>query len=116
MTHRKPNLERGSSPIVASDDIAAILHREGRDALGVFTPLILGHYCQRLAGEVADFARDIMATKGVDEETANSVAARLATLGLGQFVNIAEFGYAQRVLEERIGFEPLPNSPQPIDS
>src|SRR3990167_1637438 len=108
------NLEKDAPPGVLREDLVAIVHREGRDALGVFPPLTLGHYCQMLAGEFAGFARDEMTSRGIDEGTAKSISARLATLGLAQIVNIAEFGYGERVLEERAGLEPLPNSSRPI--
>lgn len=116
MVEKNWNLEEDSPPGVSLDDLVAIVHHEGRDMLGVFPPLTLGHYCQTLAGEFAKFAKDMMTTKGIDEGTAKSISTRLATLGLRQFVNIAEFGYGERILEERAGLEPLSSSPQPIDT
>lgn len=103
-------LERYTGPRVTPDDLRSATHQDGRDGLDIFPPRILGHYCQKLAGEVGDFASELALKFGVDEATAKRIGTHLATRGLGKIINIAEFGYAERVLEERLGLGELPVS------
>ena len=102
--------------MVPAAELADIRDEEGRSRHGIYPPLLLSHYAQGFAGDVASFAREIMADKGIDEATAHSVASRLAALGISRFATIAEFGYGVRVLEERAGVVPAEQQTQTIEA
>ena|SRR3989338_8161522 len=110
--HEGGDWDNGLRPdVISQDDLEKSLHEEGRSELDIYPPVHIQHYGQMFGGELADEARDAMSKLGVDVDLADKIAARLATtVGLKHFINAMDFGYAQRVLEERAGLPELTSS------
>lgn len=107
-----PSWDKGERPDAISQyDLELSLREEGREQLAIYPPAHIQHHCQTLAGELADDAKEAIKKMGVDEELAERIATRIATsVGLKHFVGAMDFGYAQRVLEERAGLPELTQS------
>lgn len=86
-------------------DLRLAITPEGRAELGISVTqgVELDHYTQFTATPLVEqIERDLIDTFGIDAETAKSIRARIKTfVGFEALCNIAEVGYAARVLEER---------------
>ncbi len=107
-----PDWDDGGQPdAIKLDDVERSLHEAGRTELGIHPPVHIQHYGQILGGELADEAKIALSKMGIDDDFANRIVNRIATVvGFRHFVNAMDFGYAQRVLEERAGLPELTES------